>query len=360
MFNRKQLSLLGALAWLPLYFLVQWISHYPVIIEKYYSQGFYPIWSQLLRALWGPIPFSVGDIGYSALILFGVIKIYTHIKSSMPFENSLLFLGKSVSVLYITFNLSWGLNYYRLPLQETLKLTLIAKDSSALNNLTTALVRKANSLHLSLETDPLRALTVPYSETDILKKASQGFKEVAKNYPNLYYSKPAIKKSLFALPLSYMGYAGYLNPFSLEAQINQKIPTYRLAVVATHEIGHQLGYASERDTNFIGYLAALEHSDSYFKYAATTLALSYCLGDLKRENTTAYKVAIEMLRPGILENFRSSNRFWQAYKNPLSPYFESVFNKFLIINHQPQGVKSYGQMVQLLLAYHSEFPLEKN
>jgi len=358
MFQRKQLHLLGALAWLPLYLLVQWISHYPTLIEKYYSQGLYPLWAQLLRTLWGPIPFSVGDIGYSALILYGVIKIFTHTKSSKPIGNTLLFLGKSVSVLYLIFNLSWGLNYYRLPLQETLKLTLIAKDSSALNYLTTALVRKTNGLHLSLETDQLRALTVPYSETEILKKASQGFKEVAKNYPNLYYSKPAVKKSLFALPLSYMGYAGYLNPFSLEAQTNQNIPAYRLPVVATHEIGHQLGYASERDTNFIGYLAALEHPDPYFNYAATTLALSYCLGDLNRENTTAYKAAIEMLRPGVLENFRASNRFWEAYKNPLSPYFESIFNRFLKINHQPQGVKSYGQMVQLLLAYHCEFPLE--
>ncbi|MFY9214984.1 MAG: DUF3810 family protein, partial [Flavobacteriaceae bacterium] len=52
-----------------------------------------------------------------------------------------------------------------------------------------------------------------------------------------------------------------------------------------------------------------------------------------------------------------SNRFWETYQNPLSPYFESIFNRFLKMNNQAQGVKSYGQIVQLLLAYHAQYPL---
>jgi len=47
------------------------------------------------------------------------------------------------------------------------------------------------------------------------------------------------------------------------------------------------------------------------------------------------------------------------YQNPLSPYFESIFNRFLKMNNQAQGVKSYGQIVQLLLAYHAQYPVLK-
>jgi capsule polysaccharide export protein KpsC/LpsZ len=36
----------------------------------------------------------------------------------------------------------------------------------------------------------------------------------------------SVKKSLLSLPLTYMGFAGYLNPFTNEAQVNDKIPMY--------------------------------------------------------------------------------------------------------------------------------------
>ena len=38
----------------------------------------------------------------------------------------------------------------------------------------------------------------------------------------------ALKKSLLSLPLSYMGYSGYLNPFTLESQANAKMPIQSL------------------------------------------------------------------------------------------------------------------------------------
>ena len=51
---------------------VQIISNYPSIIEKYYSNGIYPITSKFLRVFLGWIPFSVGDL----LIGFLVISFF--------------------------------------------------------------------------------------------------------------------------------------------------------------------------------------------------------------------------------------------------------------------------------------------
>lgn len=39
-----------------------------------------------------------------------------------------------------------------------------------------------------------------------------------------------------------MGYGGYLNPFTNEAQVNGITPKFRLPTVSGHEVGHQLGY----------------------------------------------------------------------------------------------------------------------
>ena len=36
------------------------------------------------------------------------------------------------------------------------------------------------------------------------------------------YKNVSVKKSLFSLPLTYMGFSGYINPFTNEANINRK------------------------------------------------------------------------------------------------------------------------------------------
>ena len=63
---------------------------------------------------------------------------------------------------------------------------------------------------------------------------------------------------MYSLPLSYMGYAGYLNPFTLESQVNSKIPTLNLITTLLHETAHQMGYASEKEANFIAYYSAIK------------------------------------------------------------------------------------------------------
>ena len=53
----------------------------------------------------------------------------------------------------------------------------------------------------------------------------------------------------------YGGFLGYYNPFSGEAQVNTKVPAFIIPFTACHEIGHQLGFASESEASFVGYLA---------------------------------------------------------------------------------------------------------
>lgn len=357
MFQKKEPHWLWSFVWLPLFLLVQYISDYTDGIEAYFSRGWYPFWSSLLRGLFSRFPFSVGDLAYGLGIAYSLKKIYAYRKEREGLKKSLLFVGRLLGGVYLLFNLSWGFNYYRQPLAQTLALPSFSPDRSSLVQLTQSLVYKTNQLHNQLSSSKEQGVQVPFTAAQILEQTPEGFSKLAKQYPLLAYHKPALKKSLIATPLSYMGYAGYLNPFSLEAQINQKIPLYRLPLVASHEVGHQLGYASERDTNFIGYLAALKHPNPYFKYAATTLALSYCLRDLHRLSPEDYEALRDQIRPGVLQNYQQSTDFWNSYENPLEPYFEKIFNSFLKINKQAAGVESYGQIVQLLLAYHSEFPL---
>jgi len=154
-----------------------------------------------------------------------------------------------------------------------------------------------------------------------------------------------------------MGYGGYLNPFTNEAQVNGRIPKFRDPFVSSHEIGHQLGYSAENETNFIGYLASANHEDIYFRYSAYSYVLGYCLNDIQATDKEGFDKLYAQLNPGILKNYQEVTDFWAAHQNPLEPVFKSLFNSFLKANNQKDGIQSYNKVVALLVNYHKKNPL---
>jgi hypothetical protein len=85
-----------------------------------------------------------------------------------------------------------------------------------------------------------------------------GYDNLAKEHPYFKYKVLSVKKSLFSVPLTYMGFGGYLNPFTNEAQVNDLLPMYTFPLTTAHEMAHQIGFASENECNFIGVLASVK------------------------------------------------------------------------------------------------------
>ena len=104
-------------------FFVGFISQKPDWIEKYYSNGIYPIISGFLRRLLGWIPISIGDLLYLLVLFFFlrwiVLLIRTHFA---PFRQHLYCLGAHLSVIFFAFHMLWGFNYYRIPLYEQMEI----------------------------------------------------------------------------------------------------------------------------------------------------------------------------------------------------------------------------------------------
>ncbi len=341
----------------PQIILVKWLGYYTDIIEKFYSTGLYPALSKVFRLVFGWIPFSVGDLIYFVLLLLTLIYLFKNWKRI--FHYKLKFLRDVLlvlSVAYFTFHFMWGLNYYREPLAVKLELTE-TKNYEDLVFFTEQLVQKTNEAQLIITKDSSSAVHIPYSQKEMFAITLSGYKSFEKKHPFLGYRTPSIKTSLFSKGLTYMGYAGYLNPFTNEAQVNGLLPNFRFPVVAGHEIGHQLGYSAENETNFIGYLVTASNEDNYFKYAAYAYALGYCLNDIRRGDKDVFERILNQLNPGVKANFQEMNDFWNRYENPMEPVFKSVFNSFLKANNQTQGIKSYNAVVSLLVAYHKQYPL---
>ncbi len=348
-----------ALSLLPQIVLVKWFGSYPDMVENYYSQGIYPFWSGFFRRLLGWIPFSIGDLLYGLLLVVLCHYIFRNWKVLFKEWKTLMRdIVMVLAVFYFSFHISWGLNYYREPVSRALALDENYTTEELLS-FTDQLIAHTNELQYQITGDSTSSVQIPYSQNEIFEKTLTAYDHLATIYPELGYRNPSVKRSLFSTPLSYMGYGGYLNPFTHESQVNSKIPMVRFPVVCAHEIGHQIGYSAENEVNFIGFLVMASDEDPLLQYTAYSYALSHCLREVKKREPEHYQEIYSSINGGVLENYRELKAFWTSYDNPLEPLFKSMFNTFLKANSQKAGIKSYNLVVSLIVGYHKKHPLQK-
>ena len=347
----KKGKIIIALSLLPQYFIVKILKQYPEYVETYYSLGLFPILSKLLNTAFSWIPLSVGDLMYSALILFALRLVIKNRKGLRAEPKTwILNITFFVSILYFMFHLCWGYNYYRLPLHTTLHLN--PKYTTAqLKSVTNKLVVKTNKLHLAITKDSLLKTSLPYEFSELIEISQAGYLQLEKVYPNFKHDGKNSKKSIFSMPLTYMGFSGYVNPLTLEAQINAVMPLKSMPSTIAHEQAHQLGYAAENEANFIGFLACIHNEDLYFNYAGYKFALRYCLRELSKRDFDANESTLCTINPGVLEDYQEAFEFWSAYNNPLEPLFKAFYSHFLKANNQAKGIESYSYVVALLVDY---------
>jgi len=346
--------------------IVHFLSKYPKYIENYYTNGIYISISKFFRNLFGWIPFSVGDILYLVLIVLIIRFLVLFIKNKKSNRLALFYqLIAGFSVFYFFFFFFWGLNYSKIPITNTLKLHnnndsihTNKYEIDRLKSLSDKLIIKIIEIQSRLVVNDTLPVVVSHSKSKILHLTQKGYQNLSKQFDQFTYQPSSIKKSLFSLPLTYMGFAGYMNTLTGEAQVDYLIPKVSLPATCSHEVAHQLGIASESEANFIGYLAANGHDDLYFQYSANLMAIRYVLFDIYRFDPKLYQVHKNKLPKGVLKNIQETQDFWMKYENPFEPFFKYFYDNYLKYNQQKDGLKSYNQMVGLLIAYDEKYGLK--
>ena len=333
----------------------------PQWVEQYYTQGVYRFYLRIITACTNLFPFSIGDVLYFGVGVFLLWKIRQIWKKHPQFNKRMLAYGglvvKSCLLFYMAFTLLWGLNNYSLPLSTQLDLQQ-GYSKEELLDLTQQLIGATNDLQLTITRDTLTPVVIPFDKKQMLADAELGIQSLSRSTQWFAYDNQKAKGSLYSLPLTYMGFSGYVNPFTLEAQVNTKIPASTFIVTSSHEIAHQVGYAKESEANFIGFLAAKQQQDLRYQYSAHIFALRYCLKALESEQTEEEFNAIwQSIHPGVHTNLMENTLFWQSYKSATDAVFKFIYSNFLKINNQKEGIRSYNKFIDLLIHYNKKEPI---
>ena len=332
------------------------VSAFPAF-EQYYSGGFYPSISTFLRFLVGWLPFSVGDILYSLAIIWVIIRFYKTgkavFKKRVSKESFLRSLRRTVTVIlwiYVLFYCLWGLNYSRLGIASQLKLQHIEYSTDDLEVLTASLISKVNTSRLELGD------TVIYpSNKEMFETATQAYSNAGQKFPFLHYRVSSVKSSMWGWLGNYTGFLGYYNPFSGEAQVNTTVPRFVIPFTACHEIGHQLGYGTEDEANFSGYIAAISSNDHRFHYSAYFDLFNYANRELFLRDSFAARANYKLLDTLVRKDVQTYRKFILDHENQIEPLIDLVYGKYLEANNQPNGLQTYDEVVGWLIAYRKKY-----
>ncbi len=337
--------------------LIQVITVDTLWVEKYYSNGFFPMFSKILRIVVGWLPFSIGDVFYLlAGIWIGykitrfIIKAIKRQLNGKYFRNAFIKILLIATLVYIVFNVFWGLNYNRKGIAYQLNLEKSKYDSGDLKKIQQQLLVKVNEHKQALinkhESYP--------DDKELFSRAYKCYDKSKQAYPFLQVNHPSLKSSAFGWMGNYLGFTGYYNPFSGEAQINTTVPRFILPFIACHEIAHQVGYAKEDEASLTGYLAVTASDDILFKYSAYLDLFLYTNRDLFSIDSIAAKQAIKQLIPEVKADIKEYKEFLIRYSSALEPFIRWAYGKYLIANQQPQGMRTYNEVIAGLIAFYKK------
>lgn len=345
-----------------LIFLARVSSHFS---EQIYAKHIYKWISQLVSIITGLFPFSVAEILVILLPLVILIIILRFILR-MIFDKrdrgehlikGILNVLCTASILVFLFTILGGLNYYRYPFTSYSNLEIRESSVEELFDLAQNLMLEANELRAqALATDDQGVFKLSVSDVALAKLTGEAYQLLAEDYPVLGGTFGAPKPILLSKLMSQTEITGIFIPFTMEANVNVDVPDYSIPFTMMHEQAHQRGFMREDEANFIAYLAGMKSDSVDLNYSSTMQALIFVGNALYEQSPELYFMIREGYSDDVVKDIRANAAYWQQYEDTvISTVSNKINDTYLKVNAQSDGVKSYGRMLDLLLAkYRSE------
>jgi hypothetical protein len=153
--------------------------------------------------------------------------------------------------------------------------------------------------------------------------------------------------------MSAINYTGFYFPFTGEANINVAQPNAYIGATIAHEQAHLRGVAQEQTANFLAILACEKTEDVNFRYSGAILAYTHLTNALYSADYKQWLEVANSLCDEVNLDLTVNSAYWQQRNTSVSAAANTVYEGFLKSYDQKQGLKSYGEVVDLLVEYYA-------
>ncbi|MDO8836828.1 MAG: DUF3810 family protein [Vicinamibacterales bacterium] len=319
----------------------------PGVVELSYSTTVYPVVQRLVTLLSNATPFSWLDalVGAASLwVLWRAWRIGRAPRGQRwAAVGTLLWHGLVVSAIgYLLFAGMWGLNYRRLPLERRVAYERDRVTAEAVSAFAGRAVASVNALStLSRSGDHAAAGVAAVAE-----QLGPAFDAVVRDLrlPAVERARP--KTPVLSVWFNAMGVSGMTNPFGLETLVASNLLDHERPMVVAHEWAHLAGIGPESEATFVAFVVCLRSGPGarYSAWLDVTLRTLRILPDAERAALAA------QLEPAVRADIQAmADRNERDQLRWLSLTAWNVYDRYLKANRVPAGVRSYDEVVALLV-----------
>ena len=331
-------------------------------VEKIYARGVHAFFENTIGRFVSIFPFSLtewlillavlGTGTYAVFVIIWICKnpvIWKHILYR-TFINVLC----SVSLAYFFFVITMGLSYYRTPASEYLDLSVRQYSAKELKEVTVWLAERANETRAQLKEDE-QGVSVLLDEEfwNTSAEAQASFNKISNTYSEIGTVSARNKPMVFSKVMSSTMTLGVYFPYTFESNINVDVPAYTIPATMCHELAHVKGFMREDEANFLGFLACMQSQRADFQYSGYMSAFTYALNRLAEEDYAAATAVAQTVEDGVIRDDMAQEEYWRKYNGTvISQSSGEIYETYLESNNQTDGLKSYGKMLDLVIAWY--------
>ena len=310
---------------------------------EWYSVNIYALITASVGRLSGAVPFSVAEAAVCILPFIIIADIIRCRRRLRPALARILLLA---SVLFFLYAANCGVNYHRNSFADRSALKEAQFTEDQLADFCGYIISQIEECSEGTDYPQGRALA---------DEARKAMAALAEEQPALrgYYPVPK-QLSVLSGAFSAMGVSGIYSPFTVEANINGRMPDMEKPFTACHELSHLRGYMNEGEANYIGWLACTGSDDPSFRRSGWLLGWMYAGGTLKRVDPERYDSLCKRLPPDAAAELDENSLFWSSHETRASEVQDRINDAYLKANDQKEGIQSYGMLTTLMLMHYLE------
>lgn len=247
----------------------------------------------------------------------------------------------------------WGVNFYVDGFQE--QSGIYARDV-ALQDLYRVTAYFAEQLGETADAVPRNeAGLFSADRRDILADSVTVYDAVEREFPFLAFADKPPKAVHFSRLMSRLDFTGVYCPYTGESNVNMDSPACLLPATVAHELAHQRGLTSEQECNFLGVLASVTSGDDVYAYSGWLLGYIHLGNALYAADYDLWEQVYFSLPETVRVDLDDNNAYWRQFEDTaVKEVSNRAYDRFLKSYGEEDGMRSYGMVVDLLVAYYKD------